>query len=85
MWNFNPKVLSSKEMNRSSIMDMLFNDWLGPSCLLTAKGKEYLRLRKLYLPAFGYKHVDNFELNFNTHSKTLLTIRIAWNEDLHGY
>ncbi|CAG7818698.1 unnamed protein product [Allacma fusca] len=62
------KVLSSKEMNRSWIMDMLFHDWLGPSC------KEYLRLRKLYLPAFAYKHVDNFELNFNTHSKTLLTI-----------
>ncbi|CAG7824941.1 unnamed protein product [Allacma fusca] len=68
------KVLSSKEMNRSWFIDMLFNDWLGPSCLLTAKGKEYLRLRKLYLPAFAYKHVDNFGLNFNTHSKTLLTI-----------
>ncbi|CAG7828666.1 unnamed protein product, partial [Allacma fusca] len=68
------KVLSSKEMNRSWLYDLLFNDWLGPSCLLTAKGKEYLRLRKLYLPAFAYKHVDNFEHNFNAHSKTLLTI-----------
>ncbi|CAG7721557.1 unnamed protein product, partial [Allacma fusca] len=68
------KVLSSKEMNRSWLIDLLFNDWLGPTCLLTAKGKEYSRLRKLYLPVFAYKHVDNFELNFNAHSKTLLTI-----------
>ncbi|CAG7729121.1 unnamed protein product [Allacma fusca] len=68
------KVLSSKEMNRSWLYDLLFNDWLGPSCLLTGKGTEYTRMRKLYQPAFAYKHVDNFELNFNAHSKTLLKI-----------
>ncbi|CAG7786293.1 unnamed protein product, partial [Allacma fusca] len=27
-----------------------FTDWLGSTCLLTAKGKEYLRMRKMYLP-----------------------------------
>ncbi|CAG7815369.1 unnamed protein product, partial [Allacma fusca] len=68
------KVLSSKEVNRSWLYDLMFNDWLGITCLLTAKGKEYFRMRKMYMPAFAYKHVDNFELNFNAHSKTLLKI-----------
>ncbi|CAG7718757.1 unnamed protein product [Allacma fusca] len=68
------KVLSSKEVNRSSLYDLIFTDWLGPTCLITAKGKEYFRMRKLYQPSFAYKHVDNFELNFNAHSKTLLNI-----------
>ncbi|CAG7631072.1 unnamed protein product, partial [Allacma fusca] len=57
------KILTSKEINKSSAYDLILSGWLGTS-LFYAKDEEYFRLRKMLLPAFDTKRVDNIEINF---------------------
>ncbi|CAG7724618.1 unnamed protein product [Allacma fusca] len=67
------KILSSREMNKSSLYDLIFKDWLGSS-IFYAKGKKYFEMRKTLSPAFEFKQIYTFERYFNEQAKNLVNI-----------
>ena len=65
------QIVKKKEWNEKSFFYTLLHDWLG-NALLTSKGEDWNKRRKMLTPAFHFNILENFIQVMNKHARIMV-------------